>query len=188
MDRLSPRPFVDAARAAFPLADRGMAEEVVRCLKPWVDDTYRQRSTGFDVLGQGVQIPTRLNFPRLSAGSERLSGLSEPALCLVSRATDGFLRQSAATTITTLRSEWAAPFVATLLGDYVVEVVEVVWDALPGFDQALYANFVRENRTAVRTIRAQATSYWNAYYRDRFPEKRDYPALKALHQLETWAA
>ena len=77
---------------------------------------------------------------------------------------------------------------SALLGDYVVEVVEVICEALPQLDQALYRNFVRENRAAVRTIRAQATSYWAAYYRDRFPEKRDYPALKALHQMETWAA
>ncbi|MDI1280053.1 hypothetical protein [Brevundimonas sp.] len=87
-----------------------------------------------------------------------------------------------------IKSERAPPFVAALLGDYVVEIADVIAEAVPGFDQALYANFVRENRTAVRAIRAQATSYWAAYYRDRFPEKRDYPALRALHEMETWAA
>ena len=188
MDRFSPKPFVDAARAAFPIANRHKAEEAILHLTPWVDDTYRKRSLGFDVLGQSVQLPTRLDFPRLSAGDGRLSCLPEPALCLISRATDGFLRQRAATSIATLRAEWAAPFVSALLGDYVVEVVEVICEALPQFDQALYANFVRENRAAVLRIRAQATSYWAAYYRDRFPEKRDYPALRALHQMETWAA
>lgn len=188
MDHRSPKSFVDAARAAFPVANRAAAEEAIRCLKSRVDDSYRQRSVGFDVLGQGVRLPTRLYFKNLSAGDGGLFGLPAPALCLVSRATDGFLRQRAAEAIVKVQSEWAAPFVATLLGDYVVEIADVICEGVPGFDQALYANFVRENRTAARTIRAQATSYWAAYYRDRFPEKRDYPALKALHQIETWAA
>lgn len=188
MDRFSPKSFVDAARTAFPSANREIAEEAIRQLTPWVDDTYRQRSVGFDVLGQSIQLPTRLNFPRLAAEDRALANLSGPALCLVSRATDGFLRQCAAKSIVALRAEWAAPYVSALLGDYVIEVVEVVCEALPQFDQTLYANFVRENRIAVRTIRAQATSYWSAYHRDRFPEKRDYPALRALHQVETWAA
>lgn len=99
MDRFSPKPFVDAARAAFPIANRHKAEEAILHLTPWVDDTYRKRSLGFDVLGQSVQLPTRLDFPRLSAGDGRLSCLPEPALCLISRATDGFLRQRAATSM-----------------------------------------------------------------------------------------
>ena len=188
MDRFSPKPFVDAARAAFPVAQRDMADDAIRSLAPLVDDTYRQRSIGFDVLGQSVRLPTRLHFPNLSPGDERLHRLPPSALCLVSRSNDGFLRQRAVTAILRVQSEWVAPFVVTLLGEYVVEVAEVICDGLPGFDQALYGSFVRENRTAVRTIRARATSYWNAYYRDRFPEKRDYPALKALHQIERWAA
>jgi hypothetical protein len=188
MDRFSPRPFVAAARAAFPVANRDMADEAIRHLTPWVDDTYRQRSIGFDVLGQSVQLPTRLHFQNLPSGDGWLSSLPPSALCLVSRATDGFLRQRAASAIVNIKSEWAPPFVAALLGDYVVEIADVICDAIPGFDQALYADFVRENRTAVRTLRAQATSYWAAYYRDRCPEKRDYPALRALHEMETWAA
>lgn len=188
MDRYSPKPFAGAARAAFPVTSREAAEEAIRRLTSWVDDTYRQRSIGFDVLGQNVQLPARLHFQNLPSGDEWLSSLPPPALCLVSRATDGFLRQRAATAIVKIKSEWAPPFVAALLGDYVVEIADVICDAVPGFDQALYANFVRENRTAVRRIRAQATSYWAAYYRDRFPEKRDYPALRALHEMETWAA
>lgn len=188
MDRHSPKPFVDAARAAFPVINRDAAEEAIRCLKSWVDDTYRQRTMGFDVLGRSVQLPTRLHFQNLPSGDGWLSSLPPPALCLVSRATDGLLRQGAATAIVNIKSEWAPPFVAALLGDYVVEIADVICDAIPGFDQALYANFVRENRTAVRALRAQATSYWAAYYRDRFPEKRDYPALRALHEMETWAA
>lgn len=188
MDRFSPKPFVDAARAAFPVSQGDVAEEAIRSLAPWVDDTYRQRSIGFDVLGQGVRLPTRFHFPDLSAGDQRLYGLPPSALCLVSRSNDGFLRQRAASAIVRVQSEWVAPFVATLLGDYVIEVAEVICDGLPGLDQALYGSFVRENRTAVRTIQARAISYWNAYYRDRFPEKRDYPSLKALHQIESWAA
>ena len=70
----------------------------------------------------------------------------------------------------------------------VIEIVEDIRDAVPTLDQSIYANLVRENRQMVQTLRARATSYWNVYHRPQYPLKRDYPALKVLHEMETWAA
>lgn len=86
------------------------------------------------------------------------------------------------------QSVWVAPFVVMLLGEYVIEIVEDIRDALPSLDQSVYANLLRENRQTVQKLRARATSYWYAYHRQQYPQKRDYPGLQALHELETWAA
>lgn len=180
------RSFADSARAAFPAAYRALAEQAVAELGPHVDDGYRSRSEDMEVHGQTARLPSRLHFPDLPVTA--IANLSAPALCLASRATDGHLRQGAVTRLLAVETPWAAPYVAILLGEYVVEIAEVIERALPGLDRALYANLVRENRATFRTLRARAISYWDIYYRHLYPDRRDYPGLKALYELETWAA
>jgi hypothetical protein len=188
MDALSPKPFKEAARRAFPFGMAALADDAASELSSFIDDTYRQRSEAIDVTGQMIAIPQRLHFVGLSASSDRLGNLNPASRCLVTRATDGHLRQQAARSIIDHQSAWVAPFVLMLLGEYVIEIVEDVRDALPILDQSVYANLIRENRQTVQKLRARATSYWDAYYRPRYPLKRDYPGLQALHEMETWAA
>lgn len=188
MDALSPKPFKEAARRAFPFGMASLANEAASELSPFVDDTYRRRSEAIDVTGQRIAIPGRLHFVGLSAGSDRLGNLNPASRCLITRATDGHLRQQAVQSVIGHQSPWVAPFVLMLLGEYVIEIVEDIRDALPVLDQSVYANLIRENRQTVQRLRARATSYWNAYHRQRYPQKRDYPGLHALHEMETWAA
>lgn len=165
-----------------------LANEAASELSPLVDDGYRQRSEAVDVTGQMVAIPRRLHFAGLSATTDTLSNFNPASLCLITRATDGHLRQLALRSVIDHQSAWVAPFVLMLLGEYVIEIVEDVRDALPVLDRPVYANLVRENRQTVQRLRARATSYWDAYHRQQYPEKRDYPGLQALHEMETWAA
>jgi hypothetical protein len=188
MDALSPKPFKEAARRAFPFGMAALADDAASELSPFVDDTYRQRSEAIDVTGQMIAIPRRLHFVGLSAGSDRLGNLKPASSCLVTRATDGRLRQQAVRSIIHHQSAWVAPFVLMLLGEYVIEIVEDVRDALPVLDRSVYANLIRENRQTVQKLRARATSYWDAYHRPQYTLKRDYPGLQALHEMETWAA
>lgn len=139
-------------------------------------------------MGQMIAIPERLHFVGLSTGSDSLSSLNPASRCLITRATDGRLRQQAARSVINDQSAWVAPFVLMLLGEYVIEIVEDIRDALPTLDRSVYSNLVRENRQNVQRLRAKATSYWDAYYRRQYPQKRHYPGLKALHEMETWAA
>ena len=188
MDALSPKPFKEAARRAFPFDMASLANEAALELSSFADDTYRQRSEPSDVKGQMVAIPRRLHFIGLSADTDGLSNLNLASRCLITRATDGRLRQKAVRSIIEHQSAWGAPFVLMLLGEYVIEIVEDIRDALPVLDQSVYGNLVRENRQTVQRLRARATSYWDAYYRQQYPQKRDYPGLQALHEMETWAA
>ena len=187
MDTLSPKPFKEAAHRAFPSGMTSLVNEAALELSPFVDDTYRQRSEAVDVTGQMIAIPRRLHFVGLSGTTDRLSNLNPASRCLITRATDGRLRHQAVRSVIEHQSAWVAPYVLMLLGEYVIEIVEEIRDSLPVLDQLVYANLVRENRQAVQTLRARATSYWAAYHRQQYPQKRDYPGLQALHEMERWA-
>ena len=179
------RSFVAAAVAAFPIARQAVAGDAVRALDTHLDYGYRTRSTNMDVLGEQIRIPDRLHFQNLVPA--KLGAFSVTARCLISRATNGYLRQAALRSILDVDFPWAIPFVVLLAGDYVVEIVEDIRAALPTLNQAVYANFVSENRPMMRVLRARTISYWNCYYRAEFPERKTYPGLIVLQHLEQWA-
>ncbi len=187
MDTLAPKPFKEAALRAFPSNVAPLAHEAASELTPFVDDTYRQNSDALNVTGKMVAIPRRLHFVGLSACKDGLGNFSLASRCLITRSTDGYLRQQALRSIIDHQSVWIAPFVLILLGEYVVEIVKDIRDALPALDQSVYANLIRENQQAVQLLRERAISYWDAYYRQRYRDKQDYPGLQALQEMATWA-
>jgi hypothetical protein len=107
---------------------------------------------------------------------------------LLTRSTDGFLRQRSARVILSLNESWSIAFVVLLLGEYVVEILDDIYAALPDLDASAYASFVRQNRDVMRTMRTRATSYWNAYYRHTYSSRKSYPAIAVLNQLDAWAS
>lgn len=184
----APKPFSSAAIDAFPYEYRAIAEAVARELTNFVDDEYRKPSTRMQVARNTIYIPRRLHF--LSAvESANFSERAAPFVkCLLTRSTDGYLRQRALKSILNLRQPWIVPFVVPLVGEYVVEILEDIQSALPSLDQGLYSNFVRENRDVMRLIRSRAASYWDEYYRERYPDRAAYPGLLVLRRLEEWAS
>ena len=188
MEKKPQKSFAETARAAFPVADRALAEQAISHLTPLVDDTRRHPTSEFDVLGQKIRLPSRLHFPRLLATDANIENMPQSALCLISCSTDGYLRQKAIYLLLKTETSWVAPYVTVLAAEYVLEIAEIICDGLPTLNRAIYANFVLENRAPIRTLRARATSYWDAYHRHLYPEKKDYPGLKALHEMERWAA
>jgi hypothetical protein len=179
-------PFAEAARAAFPPGCEGIACQAESDLELSVDDTYRTTSMRIIVEGSSIYVPYRLHFA--DGALTKINYLSPGAQCLLTRATNGYVRQEAAKAVVDLNYTWSIPFVVLLLGDYVTEVTEEIHCALDKVDRPAYTEFVLRNRVAMHTLRARATSYWSAYHRQSYPQRNSYPALAALTRLEDWAS
>ena len=179
-----PMAFRDAAVASFPADCRAHGHDAVDALLDKVDDTYRHPLEGLNVAGEEVFIPDRLHFPNFDPAS--LDGLPLAAKCLVTRATDGHLRQAAVKTILNVDAAWVVPFIMLPIGEYVIEIIEDVRAAMPHLNRLAYAAFVRENATVMRLLRARATSYWSCYYRFAFPDRRHYPGIVVVDELDQW--
>lgn len=126
-----------------------------------------------------VQIPYRIHF----SSRPDLSDLPDTAklvgACLVSRSTDGYLRQSALRSMLPQVTSWNAPFVVALVGEYIVEILDDISQALPKMDAAPLGKFLRRNPELLRLICARVPSYWDAYYRHEF-QRSAYPGFKIL--------
>lgn len=88
--------------------------------------------------------------------------------CLETRSNDGFQRQRAVRELLTDIRPWSAPFIATLVGEYVIEILNDVHSALtPAVVNAL-AQFAFENPAFWARTKQRVGSYWNVYYRAQF--------------------
>ncbi|MER8849878.1 hypothetical protein [Mesorhizobium australicum] len=155
-------------------------------MAPFVDDTYRTTSRHLTSDGISIYIPYRFHF--LPISEDEFASYSPESKCLLTRSTNGYLRQKSANFILPLNESWSIPFVILLLSDYVIEIIEDVNLAMPNFDRAAYVDFVQQNREIMRATRARATSYWNVYHRQTYPDRKSYPAIAVLNQLDAWAS
>jgi hypothetical protein len=165
-----------------------MATGAVDALAPFVVDDYRKGSIPMMVQGQQVFVPKRLHFLGTEQLKEMAAEATHAAQCLLTRSTDGQIRQIALQRILPTSDSWVIPFIVLLAGEYVIEIIEELQEALPQLYRPAYANFVLENRPTMRDLRSRANSYWDRYYRQTYPDRRSYPGLVVLNHFDQWAA
>ena len=180
--------------AAFPIEHRQVAmlagQEAARLLAP------RQWTERFAVQleGESVLIPARLHFTSNRLALPETDEAWRFARALQTRSNDGFERQRAARDLLRSAESWSAPFIVALIGEYIVEILEDVSDALtPELEQTLGA-FILDNEPFWVTTKRRITSYWNAYYRSswaselrRAYRRNEYVGFRLADRLEAAA-
>jgi hypothetical protein len=128
---------------------------------------------------ESVTIPYRVHFDPPLIRLVFLTSLQrELADCLLTRHTDGFVRQRYLAQIIGLRRNWIPPFVVQLAGEYVIEILDVISEGLPLLDRSLYGEFLRGNPAFLDLIGRRTMSYWDCYYRN--VRREEYVGFKIL--------
>ncbi|MDN2674168.1 hypothetical protein OX459_22480 [Janthinobacterium sp. SUN026] len=135
--------------------------------------------------GEALLIPTRTYYDRLRllACTQLPGDAGVIALCLGTRHHDGHLREACLKQLLLQERAWTVPFVVHLCGEYVLEIVERIGAALPAWNAQALARYLRENPAYMDTLERRAVSYWNGYYRGRYPAWDDYPGCRAMAAL-----
>jgi hypothetical protein len=134
-----------------------------------------------------LSVPGRVYYDPSQLRSAIKSATGETrllALCLGTRHWDGHVREECLRQILAIDRPWITPFVVRLLGEYVIEIVEVIASAVSEGSAGLCYEFALENSRFMATTRRRATSYWDCYHRRRYPKLRAYPAISALDSIE----
>lgn len=109
------------------------------------------------------------------------------ALCLGTRHWNGYVREECLRQLIATDRPWAAPFLIQLLGEYVIELVELIAAAPLQATVQNLADFARENPKFMALTRQRATSYWDCYFRRRFRSLQTYPAITTLNTIDALA-
>ena len=154
----------------------------------WVDNfisTIRPQELIVEVVGERLTIPYRVYFNEADLVLvERLSSVQRSILhCIYSRHYNGYIRQKHLESLIGISEDFVCPFVIQSLGEYVVEILEVLDRLLttPVVDR--YASFLSCNRFFWKQTQSRMVSYWDAYYRQDFPELNQYVGKRISDRL-----
>ena len=180
-----------AIRSAFPerlgeavavaLARVGIASH-----EPFVDPSHEVR-----VDDELLSIPYRVYFP--PANLSDIEGLSETEQAVfasfMTRHYDGHQREYWSRILCGHPSSWAAPYLAALLGDYVIQVLEAVRGSLTVEWKPLMERYAEDNEISLRALNHRILTYWTIYYR-YYPSNirilTDYPGYQLADELGLW--
>jgi len=179
--------LMDAFPDDMSAVARAAAGKVARRLMP------RQHTERFSVRvgGQTVLIPARLHFACYALSPWTSGATARAVRALQTRSNNGYERQRAVRDVLSRLEPWGAPFVAALIGDYVIEILDEIDAAVTAETEQLLATFITDNPAFWGTIKRRVTSYWDVYYRhghgcpdERIYSRADYVGFKLTDQLD----
>ena len=77
-----------------------------------------------------------------------------------------------------------APYIIQLIGEYVVEILQIVRHHLKELDREIYSDFLAANGEYYEKTRQRVRSYWNCYYRWQYSKWDDYVGCEILHYFD----
>lgn len=139
----------------------------------------------FNLRGEEVKIPYRVYFE--DAEPEKLMQLNTRQRtiinCIYLRHHDGFIREKHLVPLLETNDYFVSPFIIQILGEYVVELISILNQRITEHNISRYAAFLNENKFFWKQTQSRIVSYWDAYYRNRFPNLRDYVGQHLSNKL-----
>lgn len=174
---------------AFPAMLSECVKNAVKLLAPGQMHAPSDTVISVRLATESLNIPYRVYYDKqkLLNCVNSSGNIALIALCLGTRHYDGFLREQCLHRLLAAEEKWTAPFVIQLLGEYVIEVIHPIHERFLEGVEGKYQDFFTENVKYCEYLGCRAISYWNEYYRVRFPKHKDYPAVKALAALQSAA-
>ena len=104
--------------------------------------------------------------------------------CYFTRHHDGKIRERNLLNIISLNEPWIVPYIIQLIGEYVIEILDVIWSNFENFEINLYRDFINNNPIYFSKIKQKMISYWDCYYRYKYPNINNYVGYKLVNALE----
>ena len=73
-----------------------------------------------------------------------------------------------------VKEDFTLPFIAKLLGDYVIEIVKLLYSELPNDTRDKLRDFFRANPLYQKRVESRIASYWDLFYRNAYPNFKKY--------------
>jgi hypothetical protein len=172
---------------AFPKKLSKEVEQVVEFLK--INNSINDISSftyEVNFKGEILTIPSRIYFDgNVDSSDESLTGVQKSILsCIGLRHFDGRVRERYLKKINVNSNGFEVPYVFQLLGEYVIEIIEVVDTIIVKDKVNDYLDFIIENPTYFMKTESRIRSYWSCYYRQQYWDIKNYPAYKIVNRLK----
>ena len=119
--------------------------------------------------GITIVVPYRIYFDDVSEMVlDDLTPTEQQVLhCIYSRHSDGFVREYHLKKLLENDIEdFVVPFIIKLSGEYVLELLELIYSSLENKDTIKFKKFAKENKLFMKNEYDHMVSYWSSYYRN----------------------
>ena len=179
---------VRAVASILPFREREIlaSDGIVRRVDVSVS-TVKTNTIIVEVGGERLQIPYRVYFnePDLAL-AERLTSVQQSILhCIYLRNHNGYIRQKHLESLIGISEDFVRPFIVQLLGEYVLEILEILDRLFTDSVADAYAPFLLSNPVFWKQTQSRMVSYWDAYYRKDFPKLNQYVGKHIVDRLNS---
>ncbi|ASA21608.1 hypothetical protein [Paenibacillus donghaensis] len=133
-----------------------------------------------------LSIPYRIYFKEPT--TKQMSQLSSEQVvilnCLFTRHHNGYIRERNLKEIILVDKPTVIPFVIQLAGEYVYEIVEIIYEHLNYLNIDNYLNFITANPAYYQKTKARMISYWNCNHRNQHKNLSNYKGLQIFKYFE----
>lgn len=145
-------------------------------------------SDSFDVITDGelLKIPTRIYFNEPKANDEKILTERQKDIlnCLYTRHYNGYTREERLKKLSNKQENWKTPFIVQLLGEYVYQLFPIIDKKVNEETLEFYQEFRRNNPKYWEQTESRVASYWNEYYKHKFPKLKDYLGTEIINRIK----
>ncbi|WP_299674354.1 hypothetical protein [uncultured Dokdonia sp.] len=170
-------------KASFPKALGNEIENLLSLIK--VDSKHNAHwGYEFNIENNPIEMPSRIYWEEHRLMKPKtLSQTSKTILaCILTRHHNGYIREKYLIQIIDSNEYWTVPFLVQLLGEYVIEILDLVWYNFDTVNSNHLVEFILENQLYWYKTKQRITSYWDCYHKNI--EKRDYVGFKLITKIE----
>ena len=134
--------------------------------------------------GSKIRFPYRICFEDDDSAYHDLDGLEKSIYdCIFTRHCDGRIREKHLKNLLAAGiHEWFMPYILRLSSEYVVEIIEIIYEAIKGIDNRMIQDFCRSNPVLLKRAYTRMGSYWECYYKYQYPMFADYVGKKLFEE------
>lgn len=136
--------------------------------------------------GENLSIPYRVYFNEPNPDKENKLTDNQKAIlnCIYLKHHNGYVRQRRLEQLGKNSQYWITPYTFQLLGEYVLEILDVLDNQIDNTNIDNYKRFAIENPKYYLQTESRMISYWNEYYRRKFPKLKTYVGRIIFDQIK----
>ncbi len=149
-------------------------------------DLISSRSYEIIVNSENLKIPVRIYFnePKEQSEKQLTSRQKDILNCLFTRHHNGYIREKRLKLISDNLEKWTVPFIIQLVGEYIYELLPIIDKKINEKTLDFYTEFRNENPKYWQQTESRMISYWNEYYRYKFPKLKEYLGFEIINRIK----
>lgn len=142
--------------------------------------------TTYKLENENIDILYRMYYEELDGDIiKELTNTQYKILCCIyTRHHNGYIREKYLNELLELNiEEWEIPFIIKLCDEYVVEILDLIYNKLSKRNNEDIKLFSLNNKMAIHKGYERMTSYWNGFYRSEVYQFKNYVGRKLFREI-----